>query len=99
MNGPLYPNEFLKICFVLFETTDVSRGECDDVPPVNSDLLVKPLLDVFNLTRSPEDIANKQTVRRYIVDAFRNASSLASSLVNKSFVEEQQFDGVTYLYN
>ena len=99
MNRPQHANEFLKICFVLFATTDVSRGECDDVPPVNSDLLVKPLRDVFHLTRGPGDVATKQTVRRYIAEAFRNASSLASALVNKSFVEEQQFDGVTYLYN
>ena len=82
----------------LLVTTDVSRGDCGDVPPVNSDLLVKPLRDVFHLTRGPGDVANKQTVRRYIVEAFRNASTLASALVNKSFVEEQQFDWVVYLF-
>ena len=82
----------------LFVTTDVSRGDCGDVPPVNSDLLVKPLRDVFHLTRGSGDVANKQTVRQYIAEAFRNASTLASALVNKSFVEEQQFDWVGYLF-
>ena len=82
----------------LFLTTDVSRGDCGDVPSVNSDLLVKPLFHVFHMTRGPGDVANKQTVRRYIVEAFRNASTLASALVNKSFVEEQQFDWVVYLF-
>ena len=79
----------------------VSRAECVSSSSVDlnvdSEILVKPIRDVLHLTRGPADVAHKQTVRRYLAEAFHNASSLASSHANKSFVEEQQFDGVTYL--
>ena len=73
--------------------TGVSRGECGVQPPVISELLVKSLRDVFHLPRGPRDVGNKETVRRFIGDYFRNMSSI----FNESLVHEQSFhvaDGV-----
>ena len=74
-------------------TTGVSRGECGVLPPVNTELMVKSLRDVFHLPRGPRDVTNKEIVRRFIGDYFRNMSSISSD----SIVHEQSFhvpDGV-----
>ncbi|KAI0222531.1 hypothetical protein LSAT2_026234 [Lamellibrachia satsuma] len=91
------------VVLVLAVSTGVSRGECGVQPPVNTELMVKSLRDVFHLPRGPRDVANKDTVRRFIGDYFRNISSI----FNEALVHEQSFhvadgkpngDGVNIIY-
>ena len=67
--------------------TGVSGGECGVLPPVNTELMVKSLRDVFHLPRGPRDAGNKEIVRRFIGEYFRNMSSISS----EALVHEQSF--------
>ncbi|KAI0222530.1 hypothetical protein LSAT2_026233 [Lamellibrachia satsuma] len=84
-------------------STGVSSGECGVLPPVNTELMIKSLRDVFHLPRSAKDVTNKEIIRRFIGDYFRNMSSISSD----SIVHEQSFhvpdgksfsDGVNIIY-
>ena len=67
--------------------TDAAREDCGDPPPVNKDTLVTCLRDVFHVTRGPNDVVNKDAIRRFIVEHFGNISAT----VDKGAVEEQRF--------
>ena len=67
--------------------TDAARDDCGNPPPVSKETLVTCLRDVFHVTRGPNDITNKDAVRRFIVKHFGNISAT----VDKAAVEEQRF--------
>ncbi|KAI0222528.1 hypothetical protein LSAT2_026231 [Lamellibrachia satsuma] len=91
------------VVLVLAVSTGVSGGECGVLPPVNTELMVKSLRDVFHLPRGPRNAGNKEIVRRFIGEYFRNMSSISS----EALVHEQSFhvpdgesfsDGVNIIY-